>query len=331
MPNPPKPTERKRRSGNPGKRPLPVPRSVVSALERAPAPPQGLGKAGLVVWRRVWDAGSDWLAPGDVTILEMLCRQVDEITRWQEILDAEGVTFTTRNGFIRVHPAVAPDPRARAARRHQPRAVRLHASRPGTSRPDGGPQALRAGRAGGKEGRCDRQGSFVIEFIERHCRITKGKAAGQLVKLVAVAEGPHQRPVRARAGVRRYRRAYVQMAAEERQDVPDGLRRRVRGRLRRARRRDLLRRRRPDAGVAGPSGRSARSSRPTPSSAACSRSTSTRPRSRPPARSSGCCRPTPACSSGSSRPSSCSTRSPYSRTTACGTRCRSARVRGRSR
>ena len=107
MPNPPKPTEKKRRSGNPGKRPLPVPRAVVSALDVAPAPPEGLGKAGLVVWRRVWDAGSDWLAPGDVTILEMLCRQVDEITRWQQILDAEGVTFTTRNGFIRVHPAVA--------------------------------------------------------------------------------------------------------------------------------------------------------------------------------------------------------------------------------
>jgi P27 family predicted phage terminase small subunit len=107
VPNPPKPTEKKRRSGNPGKRPLPVPRSVVSALEVAPDPHPGLGEAGLVVWHRVWDAGSDWLAPGDVTILEMLCRQVDEITRWQQILDAEGVIFVTRNGFIRVHPAVA--------------------------------------------------------------------------------------------------------------------------------------------------------------------------------------------------------------------------------
>ena len=106
MPNPPNPIERRRKTGNPSKRKLPEPRSVVSALEAAPGPPPGFGKAGLVVWRRVWDAGSDWLAPGDVTILEMLCRQVDEITRWQEILEAEGVTFTTRNGFIRVHPAV---------------------------------------------------------------------------------------------------------------------------------------------------------------------------------------------------------------------------------
>lgn len=107
MPNPPKPVERKRKSGNPGKRPLPEPKSLVSALEHVPEPPQGLSGAGLVVWRRCWDAGSDWLAPGDMTVLELLCRQVDEIGRWQEILDGEGLTFETRNGFIRVHPAVA--------------------------------------------------------------------------------------------------------------------------------------------------------------------------------------------------------------------------------
>jgi P27 family predicted phage terminase small subunit len=41
-----------------------------------------------------------------VTILEILCRQIDEIARWQEIVEAEGVTFETRGGMIRVHPAV---------------------------------------------------------------------------------------------------------------------------------------------------------------------------------------------------------------------------------
>jgi P27 family predicted phage terminase small subunit len=60
-----------------------------------------------MVWRRCWDAGSDWLAPGDTTILDLLCRQVDEIGRWQEIVKREGFTFTTSNGFVRVHPAVA--------------------------------------------------------------------------------------------------------------------------------------------------------------------------------------------------------------------------------
>lgn len=107
MPNPPKPAEKKRKTGNPGKRRLQTPVSVVLAQDVPPAPPDGLGRAGVVAWRRAWEAGSDWLAPGDITILELLCRQVDEIGRWQEIVDREGVTFTTRGGMIRVHPAVA--------------------------------------------------------------------------------------------------------------------------------------------------------------------------------------------------------------------------------
>lgn len=107
MPNPPKPSEKKRKAGNPGKRRLPTPVSIVSAQEVAPIPPSCLAEAGSIAWRRAWEAGSDWLALGDVTILELLCRQVDEIARWQEIVDREGVTFTTRGGMIRVHPAVA--------------------------------------------------------------------------------------------------------------------------------------------------------------------------------------------------------------------------------
>jgi P27 family predicted phage terminase small subunit len=106
VPNPPKPTEKKRKAGNPGKRRLPEPRSVVLAQDHAPASPDGLGEAGTTLWRRCWDAGSDWLAPGDVTILELLCRQVDEIERWREIVGREGVTFETKGGFVRVHPAV---------------------------------------------------------------------------------------------------------------------------------------------------------------------------------------------------------------------------------
>lgn len=57
------------------------------------------------------------------------------------------------------------------------------------------------------------EGRFVIEFIERHCRITKGEQSGQLVKLVKwqkdlirdlFALGPD--------GRRLYRRAYIQVA-----------------------------------------------------------------------------------------------------------------------
>jgi P27 family predicted phage terminase small subunit len=106
MPNPPKPTEKKRRSGNPGKRRLPTPVSIVPAQGSAPTPPSRLEQAGSALWVRCWDAGADWLAPGDVSILELVCHQVDEIERWRAIVDRDGATFTTRGGFIRVHPAV---------------------------------------------------------------------------------------------------------------------------------------------------------------------------------------------------------------------------------
>jgi phage terminase large subunit-like protein len=59
------------------------------------------------------------------------------------------------------------------------------------------------------------EGPYVCEFIERHCRITKGENAGQLVVLL-----PWQRDLiddlfALVGGSRRYRRAYVQMARKD--------------------------------------------------------------------------------------------------------------------
>ena len=52
------------------------------------------------------------------------------------------------------------------------------------------------------------EGSWVCEFIERHCRITKGSSAGQLVRLL-----PWQRDLIGDlfALERGRRRAYIQM------------------------------------------------------------------------------------------------------------------------
>ena len=123
---PPKPTEIKRRTGNPGKRPLPEPVSIVAGLEGVPEPPAGLAMAGLTVWRRCWEAGADWLTVGDITVMELLCRQVDEIGRWQAILDEVGVTFTTRTDMS---GSTQPSPRSANSSSEwcEPRAVRLHA------------------------------------------------------------------------------------------------------------------------------------------------------------------------------------------------------------
>ncbi len=77
---PPKPAEQKRRLGNPGRRPLPEPRTqdAVSRVS-APAMPAGLRKHGKTAWQRYWTVGSPWLNPTtDVAIVTRLCQAYDE-------------------------------------------------------------------------------------------------------------------------------------------------------------------------------------------------------------------------------------------------------------
>jgi hypothetical protein len=75
---PPKPVEQKRRTGNPGKRPLPA---TVHALPPAPTshePPRPLASAGRALWDRAWQYGTSWIAETDVELLLLTCEQVDE-------------------------------------------------------------------------------------------------------------------------------------------------------------------------------------------------------------------------------------------------------------
>ncbi len=55
------------------------------------------------------------------------------------------------------------------------------------------------------------EGAFVAEFIEAHCRLTRGERAGQLVRLEPFQRELLDELLELRAGKRRYRRAYVQM------------------------------------------------------------------------------------------------------------------------
>jgi P27 family predicted phage terminase small subunit len=103
---PPKPTERKRAAGNPGKHPLPEPLSIVSPVDGTPTPPVELGHAGSDLWERVWGTAADWLAPSDVPLVTLLAQFADERERWLAQATDEGVTHTTRHGAIRVHPGV---------------------------------------------------------------------------------------------------------------------------------------------------------------------------------------------------------------------------------
>src|SRR5664279_172861 len=60
-----KPTEVKRRNGNPGCRPLPDVStvSVLPMATQAPEPPAEVGVEGRRLWDRCWDAAITWLSP----------------------------------------------------------------------------------------------------------------------------------------------------------------------------------------------------------------------------------------------------------------------------
>lgn len=85
MPNPPVPVEKKKLLGNPGKRALPGADAIVLEGGRVPAP-EGLGKAGLELWSRVFDEGENWISRQlDLTLLERVCRALDRAV----VLDLE--------------------------------------------------------------------------------------------------------------------------------------------------------------------------------------------------------------------------------------------------
>ena len=79
MPQPAKPIERKRKTGNPGKRALPAQVIVAEQVKEEPAPLRNLGPAGLATWSRIWAAGAYWLSgKTDIQIVQMLCECEDE-------------------------------------------------------------------------------------------------------------------------------------------------------------------------------------------------------------------------------------------------------------
>ena len=80
---PAKPTEIKRKLGNPGRRPLPESNLVqyLPAVVSVPDPARPLLKYGLEFWDKVWGSGLSWISANtDAELLLMTCELVDE--RW---------------------------------------------------------------------------------------------------------------------------------------------------------------------------------------------------------------------------------------------------------
>ena len=79
MGRPPKPTERKRATGNPGGRPLPAPLALLPAPIQVPAPPRPLSTHGRDLWERIWSGAHGWVSDRtDIDLALLVCEQVDE-------------------------------------------------------------------------------------------------------------------------------------------------------------------------------------------------------------------------------------------------------------
>lgn len=106
---PPKPTERKRRAGNPGKQKLPDRRSVVAIAplnSTVATPPEHLGPAGVKVWEIVTGFATSWLAPTDEPLVLKVCEAEDRRADLIARLQADGPVLYTDKGYVYAHPCV---------------------------------------------------------------------------------------------------------------------------------------------------------------------------------------------------------------------------------
>ena len=78
MPNPAKPLEQKRLTGNPGQRKLPSLNDTFELEAGYVEPHQELGEAGMQLWSRVFSKGKSWISRStDIDALLIICKQLD--------------------------------------------------------------------------------------------------------------------------------------------------------------------------------------------------------------------------------------------------------------
>lgn len=111
---PAKPTERKRATGNPGRRKLPgapTPETALAVIDgdALPPPPAQLGPVGRLAWEHVWRGGRRHLSESqDSLLVARVAEKVELVARLNEWLgeDVERRWYTTANGQTVTHPAV---------------------------------------------------------------------------------------------------------------------------------------------------------------------------------------------------------------------------------
>jgi hypothetical protein len=107
MPNPAKPLEMKRLTGNPGKRPLPSLNETFE-LEGGYVPPhRDLGEAGLALWDRVFAQGKTWVSrQSDTEALMIVCKQLDRQVMLERQVDSAPDDFHLLRQLLELEKAI---------------------------------------------------------------------------------------------------------------------------------------------------------------------------------------------------------------------------------
>lgn len=105
MAPPNKPTELKRRLGNPGKRSLQPALTVLSAVPVNLDPPATLGDEGASEWRLVL-AHCRWIGPSDLRNLRLYCEALDRRSGLLAEVASQGHVLYTDKGYAYLNPAV---------------------------------------------------------------------------------------------------------------------------------------------------------------------------------------------------------------------------------
>ena len=102
---PPKPTEMKRKTGNPGKRPLPALASVTTLPQASEQAPQHLTEKSQELWTRLRQTAF-WISNTDQSNLQLLCEKLDRRDEFIAKLQASDFVLFTDKGYAYANPLV---------------------------------------------------------------------------------------------------------------------------------------------------------------------------------------------------------------------------------
>jgi P27 family predicted phage terminase small subunit len=100
---PPKPTEQKRKNGNPGQRKLPDLKNVIALSQIKANSPLHLSDAGAKMWLDVRQM-APWIANTDGKLLVELCEKMDKKYELKEKLAAMDYVLYTDKGYAYANP-----------------------------------------------------------------------------------------------------------------------------------------------------------------------------------------------------------------------------------